>query len=69
MLAELYEWLRERGDTPGMPYYLEKPWKWDGEFALYERWKAGERCPAEDCPFLPDECPFHEEVPDGTPTA
>jgi hypothetical protein len=61
-LAELWDWLRERGDAPVMPGFLEKPWKWDAEWRLYERWMGGERCPAEDCPFLPHECPLHEEL-------
>lgn len=64
-LLSLYEWLNERGESPaetpdGVVYFLEKPWKWEEEHDLYLRWLSGERCPADDCPFLPDECPSRE---------
>lgn len=60
-LSDLYYWLSERGDMqPDQAgHFLEKPWKWDAEFALYRRWLAGENCPAADCPFLVEDCPSH----------
>lgn len=36
-LAELYEFMDTIGYTPDMPYFIEKPWKWDGEFNFMKK--------------------------------
>ena len=61
-LAALFEWLSERAEAPDPSYFMEKPWKWNGDWTVYQRWLSGERCPAEDCPYLEDECPVHKEL-------
>jgi hypothetical protein len=63
-LAALLRWLIERGEDPkDVPYFLEKPWKWDTAYGKFQRWRAGEACGGdEDCPWLADECPVHRSL-------
>lgn len=40
-LAALWRWLEERGETPtdGPAYFMEKPWKWEGEWLAMQHEK------------------------------